>query len=248
MTQRPRGTSRRSLRVVACLTLAGLGLAPALLGNAAANASVSHALIQGSGSSWAANAVNQWVADVQSQEGMQVVFNPERRLCRSAPTSPARPPTSPITSIGYQGKDPLTGTSTTPRRARPVRLPPDRCGRYGIPVPDQGPWRADQVTNLRLSGETLDQASSPTRSPTGTTPRDHRRTTTASPAAERCKIIPVVQSEGSGCHRSADAVLRQASTRRIWKPLQQGCIDKSRRSTSRGRAAQVAEPTAQTVP
>ena len=34
------------------------------------------ALIEGSGSSWAANAVNQWVADVAS-EGIQVVYTPD---------------------------------------------------------------------------------------------------------------------------------------------------------------------------
>ena len=52
----------------------GLAALVALLaGPTPAAAAASHALIQGSGSSWAANAVNQWVADVANQ-GLQVVF------------------------------------------------------------------------------------------------------------------------------------------------------------------------------
>src|SRR5580692_6169824 len=72
-TRASRGASR--IRFAGAVLLAAAVVAPTFAGATSASASDSHALIQGSGSSWAANAVNQWVADVQ-QQGLQVVYNP----------------------------------------------------------------------------------------------------------------------------------------------------------------------------
>jgi phosphate transport system substrate-binding protein len=61
---------RRLVHVLVALAAVSL---PIMATGLPASADVSHALIQGSGSSWAANAVNQWIADVQSS-GLQVVY------------------------------------------------------------------------------------------------------------------------------------------------------------------------------
>src|ERR1700679_2012409 len=70
----------------------------------AANGAVTHALISGSGSSWAANAVNQWISDVTSN-GLQVVFTSSgsaqgRTDFRNVTTDYA------VSDIGFQGVDP----------------------------------------------------------------------------------------------------------------------------------------------
>jgi len=62
--------SRRLRWTLALAVPATLALA---LPGSVADAAGSHVLIEGSGSSWAQNAVNQWIADVQSN-GIQVVF------------------------------------------------------------------------------------------------------------------------------------------------------------------------------
>jgi len=81
------------------------------LGGGSARASVNHAPIQGSGSSWASNAVNQWVADVQ-QNGLQVVYTASgsgvgRSDFRNRTTDFA------VTDISFQGVDSTTGASDT---------------------------------------------------------------------------------------------------------------------------------------
>jgi len=69
------------------------------------------ALIQGSGSSWAANAVNQWVADVASQ-GVQVVYTPDGDA-QGRQDYANRTSDFSVTSEGFQGVDPATGVSDT---------------------------------------------------------------------------------------------------------------------------------------
>ena len=63
----PRNRMIRGLAVLLAMVLAMLA------GTSGASAAPSYALIQGSGSSWAANAVNQWVADVDAK-GLRVVY------------------------------------------------------------------------------------------------------------------------------------------------------------------------------
>ena len=63
---------RSHLRLLIAVVVAVLVSLP---GFSAGAAVPSHSLIVGSGSSWSSNAVNQWVADVQTN-GLQVVFTP----------------------------------------------------------------------------------------------------------------------------------------------------------------------------
>ena len=81
-----------------------LWVVPALAG-------ASHALIQGSGSSWSANAVNQWIADVHVY-GYPVVYtavgSAQGRKDFAYKTTDYA-----VSDIGYQGLDPVTGDTDT---------------------------------------------------------------------------------------------------------------------------------------
>ena len=102
-------------------------------GTAAGAVPPRHALIEGSGSSWAENAVNQWVADVHSQ-GIQVVYTPDGDcpgppglrqqdvgLRRDLRRLPGRRP-------GHRRDRHLAGPA--------LRLPAHRRRRDLVPVPD----------------------------------------------------------------------------------------------------------------
>src|SRR5689334_15113290 len=96
--------SRITRKVGAAIAVSALVALPAAL---PAGASPSHTQITGSGSSWAANAVNQWVADVTKQ-GLQVVFTATgsatgRRDFAYKTTDFG------VSDIAYQGTDPVTG-------------------------------------------------------------------------------------------------------------------------------------------
>ncbi len=79
----------------------------------------SHALIQGSGSSWSANAINQWIADVTSN-GLQVVYTPNGSA-QGRKDFAYKTTDFAVTEIGYQGLDPATGAQR--HLARPRRTP-----------------------------------------------------------------------------------------------------------------------------
>src|SRR5277367_4089911 len=96
-------------RFLGAVLLAAAVVAPTFIGSTSANAAVSHALIEGSGSSWAANAVNQWVADVQSQ-GMEVDYTPSGDA-QGRQDFANRTSDFAVTSLGYQGIDPNTGVN-----------------------------------------------------------------------------------------------------------------------------------------
>jgi ABC-type phosphate transport system substrate-binding protein len=165
-------------------------LAAWALGANPASAADSHALIQGSGSSWAANAINQWVADVNSQ-GIQVVYTPDGdsqgRQDFANKTSDFA-----VTSLGYQGVDPVTGVSDTSEGRHYVYLPIAAGGTafpYHIVIDGQ------QVKNLRLSGETIAKIFTNQITnwddPEITADNDGNK-------LPSLPIVPVVQSEGSG--------------------------------------------------
>jgi phosphate transport system substrate-binding protein len=187
-TRASRGASR--IRFAGAVLLAAAVVAPTFAGATSASASDSHALIQGSGSSWAANAVNQWVADVQ-QQGLQVVYNPNGDA--SGRTDFAnRTSDFAVTSLGYQGVDQATGVSDTSQGRRFAYLP---IAAGGTSFPYQIRFDGKQVRNLRLSGETLakiftDQI----------TNWDNKEITQDNNghALPNLPITPVVQSEGSG--------------------------------------------------
>lgn len=180
---------RQLIRVGTALLLVLICLA-AVPSSRRAAASPVYALIEGSGSSWAANAVNQWVADVAS-EGIQVVYTPDGdaqgRMDFATRTSDFA-----VTSIGYQGFDPLTGVNDT-SQGRPYAYLPIAAG--GTAFPYQIRLDGHQVRNLRLSGETLAKIFT-----NQITNWDDPEITADNNghALPSLPIIPVVQSEGSG--------------------------------------------------
>ncbi len=149
-----------------------------------------HALIEGSGSSWAENAVNQWVADV-APEGIQVVYTPDGdsqgRQDFANDTSDFA-----VTADGYQGRDPVTGTNDN-SGGRPYAYLPIAAG--GTSFPYQIRFDGQQVENLRLSGQTL--AKIFTNQITNWDDPEITRDNNGQ-ALPSLPITPVVQSEGSG--------------------------------------------------
>jgi phosphate transport system substrate-binding protein len=178
----------RRLAALAFATTAAVG--PTLAAANPAGAADVHTLIQGSGSSWAANAVNQWVADVQ-QQGLQVVYNPsgdaQGRQDFANKTSDFA-----VTSLGYQGVDNATGVSDT-AQGRDFAYLPIAAG--GTAFPYQIRVQGKQVRTLRLSGETLAKIFADK-----ITNWDDPEITSDNNghALPSLPITPVVQSEGSG--------------------------------------------------
>ncbi len=196
---------------------AALCFAP-MTGASAANAGAPTAQIDGSGSSWAANAVNQWVADVTSN-GLQVVYTASgsaqgRTDFRNRTTDFG------VSDIGFQGVDPTTGDSDTsctdpniPSTCRPYAYLPIVAG--GTSFPYQIRVGGQLVRNLRLSGETLAKIFT------------NQITNWDDPAITKdnngrqlpsLPIIPVVHSEGSG---STAQFTRYLDTLfpSIWRPF-----------------------------
>lgn len=180
---------RRVPRVSAVLVILAC-LAPSAGLVEPASAAASHALIQGSGSSWAANAVNQWVADVTSQ-GMQVVYTPDGDA-QGRTDFANRTSDFSVTSLGYQGRDPVTGVSDTSQGRQYAYLP---IAAGGTAFPYQIRYQGQQVRNLRLSGETL--AKIFTNVITNWDDPEITKDNNGH-ALPSLRITPVVQSEGSG--------------------------------------------------
>ena len=144
---------------------------------------------QGSGSSWAANAVNQWVADVASKASRSSTRpTATRRAGRTSPTDVRLRGHV----IGYQGVDPVTGVNDT-SQGRPYAYLPIAAG--GTSFPYQIRYDGKQVRNLRLSGETLAKIFT-----NQITNWDDPEITADNNghALPSLPITPVVQSEGSG--------------------------------------------------
>ena len=156
----------------------------------AAGAADSHALIQGSGSSWAANAVNQWVADVAA-EGIQVVYTPDGDA-QGRQDFANKTSDFSVTSIGYQGVDPVTGVSDT-SQGRPYAYLPIAAG--GTSFPYHIVIGGQMVRNLRLSGETITKIF--TNQITNWDDPEITKDNNGH-ALPSLPITPVVQSEGSG--------------------------------------------------
>ncbi|WP_308195683.1 substrate-binding domain-containing protein [Dactylosporangium sp. AC04546] len=115
-----------------------------------ASAAVGHARITGTGSSWSANALNQWVADVQKQ-GMQVDFTPTGSATGRKDFA-ALANDFAISDIGFRGTDPKTGQRDD-SQGRPYAYLPIVAG--GTSFVYQVRVGGQLVRNLRLSGETL---------------------------------------------------------------------------------------------
>jgi phosphate transport system substrate-binding protein len=157
----------------------------------AAQASGAHALIQGSGSTWAANAVNQWISDVEPN-GLQVVYTG---------TGSAQGRTDfanntvdfAVSDIGYQGVDPVTGASDTSQGRNYAYLP---IVAGGTSFPYHLIVNGKQVTNLRLSGTTI--ADIFTNKITNWDSPQIQHDNNLKAPLPSLQIIPVVHSEGSG--------------------------------------------------
>jgi phosphate transport system substrate-binding protein len=160
-------------------------------GTPAAASGAATALIQGSGSTWAYNAVQQWITDV-TPNGLQVVYSGEGSA--QGRTDYANKTVDfAVSDIGYQGKDPVTGQSDT-SLGRPYAYLPIVAG--GTSFPYNLTVGGKRITNLRLSGETIAKIFT------------NQITNWDSPAIQQdnnlkkplpsLPIIPVVHSEGSG--------------------------------------------------
>lgn len=182
------------------LLLAGFGLGPT-----PADASVAHALIQGSGSSWAANAVNQWIEDVYS-EGMKVVFTASGSA-QGRKDFASRTDDFAVSDIGYQGTDPATHASDT-SEGRAFAYLPIVAG--GTALPYHIVKNGQLVRNLRLSGKTIAEifTNKITNWDDNRITRDNNGN-----AMPNLPIVPVVHSEGSGSSYQF--------TRYLWKEYPQ---------------------------
>src|SRR5450432_4014783 len=180
-------TMRRALRASLFAT-AVVAVSVAVGGSA--GAAGTHARIEGSGSSWSANAVNQWIADVNSQ-GLQVVFNgigsAQGRKDYALKTTDFG-----VSDIGYLGTDPVSGATDT-AQGRPYAYLPIVAG--GTSFPYNIVAGGKQINNLRLSGQTLAKiftnGITNWNDPAITADNNGR-------ALPSIPIIPVVHSEGSG--------------------------------------------------
>ncbi len=203
-----RAAARGLAAASAALLLAVLGAS-----TTPADAAAGHVLIEGSGSSWAQNAVNQWIADVQSR-GIQVVFtgsgSAQGRKDFSFYTNDFA-----VSDIGYQGIDPLTGESDT-SNGRAYAYLPITAG--GTSFPYQVRVGGQLVRNLRLSGLTLAKIFTNRitnwNDPAITADNNGR-------ALPSIPIIPVVHSEGSGSTAQFTAYLNDQFPQ-IWQPFYGG--------------------------
>lgn len=141
---------RRRLARSSALTAFFAGFMVLLVAAAPTSSAAPTAKIEGSGSSWAANAVNQWIADVTSS-GLQVVFTSQgsaqgRKDFANNTTDFA------VSDIGFRGVDPATGDQDT-NQGRPYAYLPIVAGGTSFPYNLQ--FGGKQIRDLRLSGETL---------------------------------------------------------------------------------------------
>ena len=137
---------RKIAAFLAALGLSGLSLAIA----GPAEATPAHALINGSGSGWSANAVNQWIADVQPR-GLQVVYTAVGSA-QGRKDFAYRTTDYAVSDIGYQGHDPVTG-DTDDSHGRPYAYLPIVAG--GTAFPYHVEVAGQLVRTIRLSGSTI---------------------------------------------------------------------------------------------
>ncbi|MFL6157151.1 MAG: substrate-binding domain-containing protein [Marmoricola sp.] len=181
-----------------------------------ADAASSHALIQGSGSSWAANAINQWVADVANQ-GQQVVFT-ANGAAQGRKDYANRANDFGVSDVPFLGKDPTTGQADTPLGRSYAYLP---IAAGGTSFPYHVEVAGKLVRNLRLSGETVAKifTSKITNWNDPAITKDNNNV-----ALPSIPIIPVVHAEGAGVTNQFTRWLAKEYPS-IWTPCNGG-IDK----------------------
>ena len=182
----------KGLRLLVVLGFGALVLVPTAPANA-----VAHQAIEGSGSSWAANAIDVWTTAV-SASGLQVSFTSQgsaqgRKDFGNVTTDFG------VSDIGYQGHDPQTGDVDLPCK---LGSQTDCRGYAYLPIVGGGTafpyhlnFRGRQVKNLRLSGETLAKIFTG-----GITSWNDPAIAKENPGlgAPALPIIPIVHAEGSG--------------------------------------------------
>jgi phosphate transport system substrate-binding protein len=200
--------NRIVIRLLACVFAAHL----VLLGTGAPAEAASHALIQGSGSSWAANAINQWVADVASQ-GEQVVFT-ANGSAQGRKDYANQSTDFGVSDIPFMGKDPTTGQADT-SLGRSFAYLPIAAGGTAFPYHLQ--VGNTVVRNLRLSGETLAKIF------TGqiTNWNDPQIKKDSGLSLPLLPIIPVVHAEGAGVSTQFTRYLAKQYPS-IWAPCNNG--------------------------
>ncbi len=155
-----------------------------------AQAAPAHAPIEGTGSSWSANAVNQWIADVTPQ-GLRVVFS-STGSAQGRKDFAYRTTDFALSDIPFQNRDEQTDESDT-SQGRPYVYLPIVAG--GTAFPYQIKVGGQLVRNLRLSGRTLAEIFTNKitnwNDPKITADNNGR-------ALPSKQIIPVLHSEGSG--------------------------------------------------
>ena len=192
----------RFSRPAAALAAIGLALLVPAAAVPAADAAATHALIQGSGSSWAANAINQWVADVANQ-GMKVVFT-ANGAAQGRKDYANRSTDFGVSDIPYRGADPTTGQEDSPRGRSFAYLP---VAAGGTSFPYHIEVAGKLVRNVRLSGETIAKifTSQITNWNDPEITKDNN-----GKALPSIPIIPVVHSEGAGVTTQFTRYLDQA--------------------------------------
>jgi ABC-type phosphate transport system substrate-binding protein len=179
---------RRLARVLVALAAVSL---PVMATGVPASATVHHVEISGSGSSWAANAVEQWVAAVNASSGLEVVYT-DSGDAQGRRDFATRSSDFAVTSLGYQGTEPGTGAPDTSEGRRYAYLP---IVAGGTSFPYQIKVQGRQIRNLRLSGQTLTDIF--TRKITNWDDKAITKDNNGH-ALPSLPIVPVVQSEGSG--------------------------------------------------
>jgi phosphate ABC transporter phosphate-binding protein len=201
--------SRRLALALAVTAAAGLGA-----GVLPVSASPSHTQITGTGSSWAANAVNQWISDV-NQQGLQVVFTPTGSA-QGRKDFGYKTTDFGVSDIAYQGTDPITGDQDT-SQGRAYAYLPIVAG--GTSFPYHLDIAGQQVKNLRLSGTTL--AKIFTNKITYWDDTAIVADNNGKLALPHIPIIPVVHSEGSGSTYQFTAYLAHQYPS-LWGPFNGG--------------------------
>ena len=189
MTMRSRpchpGAPARAILAGAAIALTSL-VAPTT--SLPASAESGHEQIEGSGSSWAALAVQQWISDESSS--MQVVYTPSGSAQGRIDFANGQNDFA-VSDIGYQGTNKVTGEDD--RSNRPYVYLPIVGGATSFPY--NIVVAGHQVENLRLSGLTLakiftDQITNWDDPEITADNNGH--------ALPSIPIIPVVHSEGAG--------------------------------------------------
>ena len=189
--------------VVAALTAVGVAATPA-------DAGVSHSLIQGSGSSWSANAINQWIADVPPTGCRSSTHRTDRP--RGARTSLTRQQISRSPRSAIRAWTRTTGAQDT-SLGRSLRLPAG--GRRGdvVPLPDPGRRPADpQPAAVRCDPAKIFTNQITNWDDPAITADNNGRKLPSLP------IIPVVHSEGSGTSAQFTRYMDTLYPN-IWRPL-----------------------------